>query len=128
MSGEGCRFTQTHEWALLTDGIVTVGLTAHALEQLGDIVYLELPSSGASCTKAESFGVIESVKAASDIYAPVDGTITQVNEPLCDDLDLLKTSPYEKAWLIKIEASDESQIASLMDAAAYDEFCKSEVE
>ena len=120
MDPKNCRYTQTHEWAFREGNKVTVGLTAHAIEQLGDIVFLELPKVGAAVKQGAAFGVIESVKAASDIYAPVSGKVVEVNEPLAGALDLFKSDPYGKAWLIRLEASAAAEYDALMSAADYD--------
>jgi glycine cleavage system H protein len=120
MDPKNCRFTQTHEWAFREGNKVTVGLTAHAIEQLGDIVFLELPKIGAAVKRGSPFGVIESVKAASDIYAPVSGKVVEVNEALPGALDQFKSDPYGKAWLIRVEASAAAEYDALMSAADYD--------
>jgi glycine cleavage system H protein len=120
MDPKNCRFTQTHEWASREANKVTVGLTAHAIEQLGDIVFLELPKVGAAVKQGVPFGVIESVKAASDIYAPVSGKVVEVNEALPGALDQFKSDPYGKAWLIRVEASAAAEYDALMSAADYD--------
>jgi glycine cleavage system H protein len=120
MDPKNCRYTQTHEWAFREGNKVTVGLTAHAIEQLGDIVFLELPKVGAAVKQGAPFGVIESVKAASDIYAPVSGKVVEVNEALPGALDQFKSDPYGKAWLIRVEASAVAEYDALMSAADYD--------
>jgi glycine cleavage system H protein len=120
MDPKNYRYTQTHEWAFREAGKVTVGLTAHAIEQLGDIVFLELPKAGAAVKQGAPFGVIESVKAASDIYAPVSGKVVEVNDALPGTMDLFKSDPYGKAWLIRIEPSAVAEYDALMSAADYD--------
>ena len=120
MDPKNCRYTQTHEWAFREASRVTVGLTAHAIEQLGDIVFLELPKIGAAVKQGTPFGVIESVKAASDIYAPVSGKVVEVNDGLPGALDQFKSDPYGKAWLIRVEASAVTEYDALMSAADYD--------
>lgn len=120
MDPKNCRYTQTHEWALREGNKVTVGLTAHAIDQLGDIVFLELPKVGAAVKQGAAFGVIESVKAASDIYAPVSGRVVEVNEPLPNTLDLFKSDPYGKAWLIRIEQSAIAEYDGLLSVADYE--------
>ena len=119
MIDENLRYLSTHEWARREADVVTAGLSAHAVAQLGDIVYLELPKVGASVKKEQPFGVIESVKAASDLYAPVSGAVSEVNEKLGDTLDLFQSDTYGAAWLIKIKMSDPAQYDTLMEAAAY---------
>ncbi|MBN1125533.1 MAG: glycine cleavage system protein GcvH [Sedimentisphaerales bacterium] len=128
MSEENLKFTETHEWARLDGKVVSVGLSAFAIEQLGDVVYLELPKPGDEVSKGASFGLVESVKAASDMYAPIDGVVSEVNYEVADNLDLLKTDPYGSAWLIKIESSDPSQLDTLMDTDKYEQFCATQVD
>jgi glycine cleavage system H protein len=129
MIDQEARYLESHEWVKKADGnIVSVGLSAFAIEQLGDIVYIELPSVGESVTKGKAFGVIESVKAASDMYAPVGGKVAAVNEEIPNNPDVLKTDAYNEGWLIKIEAEDIGDLDGLMDAAAYGEFLKSQEE
>ena len=121
------RYLQSHEWAKKQDGgVFTVGLTAYAIEQLGDIVYLELPEVGKELTAGEPFGIIESVKAASDMYAPLSGKVVEVNEPMPDNPDMLKADVYNAGWMIKVEASDAGQFEGLMDADAYRKFLETE--
>ena len=129
MIDQEARYLESHEWVKKTGGnVVSVGLSAFAIEQLGDIVYIELPSVGESVTKGKAFGVIESVKAASDMYAPVGGKVAEVNEEIPNNPDALKTDTYNQGWLIKIEAEDIGDLDGLMDAAAYEEFLKSQEE
>jgi glycine cleavage system H protein len=116
------KFTKSHEWVRIDGDIATFGLTDHAQSELGDITYLELPEVGDSTTQAEPFGVVESVKAASDIYAPLDGEVIEVNASAVDAPDVVNKSPYEDAWLIKVKISDPSQADVLMDPDAYDTF------
>lgn len=121
------RYLKTHEWIKKQDGnIYAVGLSAYAIEQLGDIVYMELPEVGRSLQKEEPFGVVESVKVASDMYAPVAGTVTSVNGEIPENPDLLKKDAYDAGWIIKIEVSDPSELESLMDEAAYKKFLDTE--
>jgi glycine cleavage system H protein len=120
------RYTKTHEWVKLDGDIATVGITDYAQNELGDITYVELPEVGDHVTKSEAFGVIESVKAASDFYAPVDGEVVEDNQAAIDAPDLLNSSPYDQAWLIKVRATDPSQIDGLMDAGDYETFAESE--
>ncbi len=120
MDPKNFRYTQTHEWAFREGNKVTVGLTAHAIEQLGDIVFLELPKVGTAVKQGEALGVIESVKAASDIYAPVSGKVIEANETLPGALDLFKSDPYGKAWLIRIEPSAAGEYDALSSAENYE--------
>jgi glycine cleavage system H protein len=120
MNPKDCRYTQTHEWAYREGSKISVGLTAHAIEQLGDIVYLELPKIGTDVKKGSPFGVIESVKAASDLYAPASGKVVEVNDSLSSTLDQFKSDPYGKAWLIRIELSAAGEYDTLMSSDEYD--------
>lgn len=114
------KYTQTHEWARMGEGnIVTAGITDFAVEQLGDIVFLELPTVGAGTQQATPMGVIESVKAAVDLCAPVAGEVVEVNSPLCEDFDTLAKDPYGAGWLVKIKVSDASALAGLMSPDDY---------
>lgn len=121
------RFLESHEWARLEkDGTVAVGISDHAIEHLGDLVFLELPAVGKKIKKGESFGSVESVKAASDIYAPVGGSIVAVNEELAEDLERFKADNYGGCWLVKINPTDKAEFDGLMTAAAYEELLKAE--
>lgn len=119
---ENFRYTSDHEWVLLEGEVATVGITDHAQEELTDIVFVELPEVGRECETEEAIAVVESVKAASDIFAPVAGEIVQANEDLSDDPALVNTDPHDKGWIFKIKVSDPAEVAALMDAAAYSEF------
>jgi len=121
------RYLESHEWAKQQGGnVFTVGLTAYAIEQLGDIVYMELPEAGTEVTAGEPFGVIESVKSASDLYAPISGTVVGANTDIPDNPEILKSDAYDAGWMIKIEASDSSEFESMMDKAAYKKFIETE--
>jgi glycine cleavage system H protein len=115
------KFTRTHEWVKVDGDTITVGLTDYAQNELGDITYLELPAPGATIRKSEPFGVVESVKAASDVYAPVDGEVVEENQGVVDSPERVNTSPYGDAWLIKIKVSDPRQLEQLLDASAYEQ-------
>lgn len=112
-------YTKDHEWAQVDENIVTVGLTEYAQEALGEIVYLELREEGAKVTQGESFGVVESVKAASDLYSPVSGTVIEVNTALIDDPSVLNDDPMNEGWLLRIEMDTEKELANLMRAPEY---------
>lgn len=112
-------FTDDHEWISVDGGIATVGITEHAQEQLGDIVFVELPEAGANLSKGGSAAVIESVKAASDVYAPIDGEVADVNGALEGDPAMVNKDAEGGAWLWKMSISDEGQLEGLMDEAAY---------
>jgi len=119
---ENLKYTKTHEWVLVDGDVVTVGMTDHAQSELGDITYLELPESGDSVAAGEAFGVVESVKAASDIYSPIDGEVIERNADAVDAPEIVNEAPYGKAWLIKVKVSDPSQIDALLSADEYTEF------
>ncbi len=116
---DGLRYTRTHEWVRLEGDVAVVGVTDFAQSELGDITYLELPEPGATVKQGESMGVIESVKAASDIYAPVSGEVVEANKAVIDAPELVNKSPYDEAWLVKIRLSDPTELDRLMDAEAY---------
>ena len=115
------RYTQSHEWVLAgDDGQVTVGITDHAQELLGDMVFIELPEMGAELDAGDECTVVESVKAASDVYAPVAGTVVAVNEKLVDAPELINEDPYGDGWMFRLQIADQSQLDSLLDASAYE--------
>jgi glycine cleavage system H protein len=116
---EGLRYTEEHEWTKTDGDVVVIGVTDHAQEQLGDVVFLELPEVGATISKGDPFGVVESVKAVSDLYAPIDGEVTAVNSDLVDAPEGINADPYGIAWLIKVKPADPSAVDALLDAAAY---------
>lgn len=118
----GCRYTEEHEWIRLEGKKAYVGITDYAQNALGDVVFVELPKAGVKLNKGQSFGTVESVKAVSEIYAPVAGTVVSVNEQLSESPELVNQSPLEKAWMIEIEVSDPSHVSALMDAAQYQKF------
>ncbi|MCA1778243.1 MAG: glycine cleavage system protein GcvH [Xanthomonadaceae bacterium] len=116
------RYAETHEWAdLLEDGTVRIGVSDHAQEQLGDLVFVELPEEGSQVTKGEACAVVESVKAASDIYAPITGEVISVNDLLVDTPETVNSDPYIDGWLFTVKPSDEKELDELMDAEAYAE-------
>jgi glycine cleavage system H protein len=119
-------FPLAHEYAKVDGKIATCGITDFAQAALGDIVFVDLPEVGDEFEKGDSFGSVESVKAASDVYAPVTGTVVEVNEALSDQPGLVNESAEEGAWFVKIEMSDESELGGLLDEAAYKAHCESE--
>ena len=123
---EELKYTEDHEWVLAEDDLCTVGITDHAQESLGDIVFVELPEVGTQVFAGKAFAVVESVKAVSDVYAPISGTIEEVNEELPDAPEVINTSPYDDGWMVKIRPDDPSQLEELMDADAYREFLENE--
>ncbi len=121
------KYASTHEWVRVNDtGNVTVGISDHAQELLGDVVFVELPDIGSTFSAKEELSVIESVKAASDIYAPLSGEILTVNELLQDEPETVNSSPYDRGWLFTLKPSDESELDNLLDAEAYSETCEQE--
>jgi glycine cleavage system H protein len=114
------KYTKDHEWARIDGNKVTVGITDHAQSALGDVVFVELPTVGRQLKKGETFGVVESIKAVSDLYSPVAGKVVEVNSGLPDDPALVNREPHGGAWLVKIELSDTSSLSDLMDAQAYE--------
>jgi glycine cleavage system H protein len=120
------KIAKSHEWARLDDGIVSVGITPYAVEALGDVVYVELPAVGDTVTAGETFGEIESVKAASELFAPCDGEVLEVHADLEDDFDVLKADATGAGWMIKIKPDDPSQLDGLMTEAEYAEFVENE--
>ncbi|MGR2869454.1 glycine cleavage system protein GcvH [Vibrio vulnificus] len=114
------KFTESHEWVRDNgDGTVTIGISDHAQEMLGDVVFVELPELEAEIEAGESFSLVESVKAASDIYAPVTGEVVEVNEELSDSPELINEEPYEGGWIVKVKLSDPSELDNLKDAEEY---------
>ncbi len=132
MTPEQLLYAKTHEWVDVQADpsgakIATVGLSAFALEALTDLVYIELPEVGLQVEAGAPFGEVESVKAVSDLYSPVDGEIVEVNSDLADHLDRLTEDPYDAGWLVKIQVTDESGLSELLDYAAYQKQCEEEL-
>lgn len=113
------RYTKEHEWARRTGATVVVGVTAHAQEALGDVVYVDLPKVGAAVTAGASFGTVESTKAVSELYAPVSGKVVKVNQTLSDQPQLINQDPYGKGWICEVEPSQPGELDTLLDADAY---------
>ncbi len=120
------KYTKDHEWARAEGDVYVIGISAHAAEQLGDIVFVELPEPGKTIAKGDELAVVESVKAASDVYAPISGEVIEANQPIVDEPGKVNEDPEGAAWLVKIKASDSSEFDTLMDEAAYKEFVESE--
>lgn len=122
-----CKYAATHEWARLDeDGSVVVGITDHAQGALGDVVYVELPEVGQQISAAEEAGVVESVKAASDIYGPITGTVVAINSALDDEPEKVNQDPYGEGWFFKLAPDDVVELEELLDAEAYQEVCDEE--
>lgn len=121
------KYLATHEWARLEeDGSVTVGITDHAQDALGDVVYVELPEEGQTLAPGDEAGVVESVKAASDIYAPISGTVIAINEALDDEPEKVNQDPYGDGWFFRLEPNDTGELEDMLDADAYSDVCASE--
>ncbi len=116
------KYTEDHEWLKIEGDIATVGITHHAQDALGDVVFVDLPAVGATFAQKETAGVVESVKAAADVYMPVSGEVVEVNETLRDDPALANTDPLGAGWFFKVKLSDVSQLATLMDETSYSAF------
>ncbi len=119
------RYTEDHEWVLLEDGAASIGISDHAQEQLGDVVYVELPEEGAKFAEGDQAATVESVKAASEIYAPLAGEVVEVNGALNDDPSLVNSDPFGNGWFFKIKIADVDAVAKLMDENAYKEYVES---
>jgi glycine cleavage system H protein len=118
------KFTKDHEWVSLDGDIATVGISKHAADALGDVVFVEVPEVGKTVAKGSSFAVVESVKAASDVYAPVSGEVVEANDALSTAPETVNAAPEGDGWFAKIKVSDASELDALMDQAAYDAFLK----
>ena len=125
---EDLKYTKEHEWVLIEAGTATVGITDYAQDQLGDIVFVELPAVGDKVSKEDAFGVVESVKAVSDIYAPLSGKVLEVNDDLPDNPEMLNEDPYGDGWIIKIELTDPEESEDLMTSAEYEQYVAEEKE
>ena len=116
------KYTKEHEWVRVEGTIGTVGITDYAQDQLGDIVFVDLPAAGATVSQLQKFGEIESVKGVSELYSPVTGEVTEVNTNLAERPELVNDSPYGEGWMLRIRLSDPAEIEKLLSAAEYDEF------
>lgn len=130
MNAEELLYAETHEWVYLEEQggrkLATVGISAFAVEQLTDLVYMELPDVGTEVSSGGEFGEVESVKAVSPLYSPVDGEVVEVNSSLPDSLETLNSDPYGDGWIVKVQISDDASLAKLMDYAAYQKQCAEE--
>jgi glycine cleavage system H protein len=117
----GLHYTKEHEWVLIEDNIATIGITDFAQESLGDVTYIQLPKEGETITKNDPFGVVESVKAVSDLYSPVTGRVVEVNQPLLEAPELVNQDPYTDGWMVKVEVKD-FDTDDLMEAKSYKEY------
>ncbi|QDT38317.1 glycine cleavage system protein GcvH [Stratiformator vulcanicus] len=126
MNPDQLKYLESHEWVGIDGDIATVGISEFAVNQLTDLVYAELPNVGETVKKGDTFGEVESVKAVSDLYAPVSGEVTEVNSDLADDLTALTEDAFGKGWMIKVKLSDPSELDSLMDRSAYVAHCEND--
>lgn len=125
---EGLKYSKEHEWVLVEEKVAIVGITEYAQNELGDIVYVELPEVGEKIVKDDPFGAVESVKAVSDVFAPVSGTVLEVNDALPDSPETINDDPYGEGWMIKVEISDEDDLNDLMSAEEYAEYVEQQRE
>ena len=122
------KYSREHEWVLVEENIGTVGISEFAQDQLGDVVFVELPAVGDKVTKDEAMGVVESVKAVSDVYAPISGIVVEVNDDLPDSTEMLNEDPYGDGWMVKIEMADPTDLDDLMTAAEYEKWLSEQQE
>lgn len=123
---EEFKYTEEHEWVQIEGDVVTVGITDFAQDALGDVVFVELPEVGYQAEAGKTFGVVESVKAVSDLYSPVTGEVVEINEELPDTPELVNSSPYEGAWMLKIKLADAAELDDLLDTDGYQAFIEDE--
>lgn len=122
MYPDDCQYTKEHEWVRLEDGIAVVGITDYAQDHLGDVVFVELPDVGTEVAQFEPFGVIDSVKASSELYAPLSGEVEAANDALTDQPELVNQAPYGEGWMIKVRPADLAELEQLLDADGYERF------
>jgi glycine cleavage system H protein len=125
---EGLKYSKEHEWVLVEGKTATIGITEYAQDELGDIVYVELPEIGEKVVKDDPFGAVESVKAVSDVYAPVSGSVVEVNDVLPDNPETINDDPYGDGWMIRVDMSDEDDLKDLMNADEYAEYVQQQKE
>ena len=118
------KFSKEHEWVTVADDIATIGITKHATEQLGDIVFTELPDKGSNVEKDKTAGVVESTKAASDVYSPISGEVVDINQSIVDDPSKINSDPEGSAWFFKLKIKDKSEMNTLMNREEYEKFAK----
>jgi glycine cleavage system H protein len=122
------KYTRDHEWCRIQGNRAVIGITDHAQDALGDIVYLELPAAGGAVKKGATFGVVESTKAVSDLFAPVSGKVVEVNAPLAEAPERINQDPYQEGWMIQVEIGDPRELAELLDVTAYKKLLEAEAE
>ncbi|KAF7138369.1 hypothetical protein RHSIM_Rhsim07G0124300 [Rhododendron simsii] len=123
---EGLKYASSHEWVKVDGSVATIGITDHAQDHLGEVVFVEVPELGIPVTQGSSFGAVESVKATSDVNSPISGEIVEVNSKLTESPGLINSSPYEEGWMIKVKPSNASELESLMGSREYTKFCEEE--
>ncbi|CAL5441523.1 glycine cleavage system H protein, mitochondrial-like [Camellia sinensis] len=123
---DGLKYASSHEWVKVEGSVATIGITHHAQDHLGEVVFVEVPEPGGSVTQGSSFGAVESVKATSDVNSPISGDIVEVNKKLTESPGLINSSPYEEGWMIKLKPSKPSELESLMGPKEYTKFCEEE--
>src|SRR5688572_22978025 len=122
MNPENLKYTKEHEWVRLDGDVAVIGITSYAQEQLGDVVYVDLPAQGATLKQMETFGAVDSVKTASDLYSPLSGEVLEINEALKASPELVNAEPYGAGWMLKVKPSNIKELDSLLDAAGYEQF------
>ena len=125
---EDLKYSKEHEWVKVQGDIVTIGVTDYAQDQLGEIVFVELPDEGEEFSKDDAFGVVESVKSVNDVYAPVSGKVIELNDPVVDSPEIVNEDPYNEGWMVKMEMSDPAELKDLMTAKQYEAYIKEESE
>tara|TARA_B110000014_G_C19975455_1_gene505067 strand:+ start:435 stop:824 length:390 start_codon:yes stop_codon:yes gene_type:complete len=123
---EDLKYSKEHEWVRVNGNVAIIGITSHAQDELGDVVYVEAPEIGTSVNASGTFGVVESVKAVSDLYTPVSGTVIEVNSRLEEEPELINSDPYNEAWIIKVEMSDSSELDALLTTKEYTSYVSAE--
>jgi glycine cleavage system H protein len=126
MTPEDSRYAKSHEYVYVEGGVGTVGITDYAQKELGDVVFVELPQVGTQLEAGDELGSIESVKAVSELFAPVSGEVVEINETLAEKPELINTDPYGDGWMIRVRVSDPSEVDELMNAEEYEEYCETE--
>lgn len=124
---DSLRYTKDHEWTRISGAVATIGITSFAKDQLGDVVYLELPEVGATITKGEPFGVVESTKAVSELFAPVTGKVLKINQPLVDAPEGINDDPHERGWMIEVQMTVPAELGDLLSAQQYNELVAAEI-
>jgi glycine cleavage system H protein len=120
------RYTKEHEWVRVQGKVATIGITDYAQDQMGDIVYVEMPEDGLVLSKGDAFGVVESVKSVSDVYSPLSGKVVETNDPLKDNPETVNEDPYNEGWLVKLELTDPAELDELLDARDYEAYVNEE--